>query len=340
MARIALVHDVAGIAAVQAELLRKAGHDVDQYSLPSIGAAWRWPVKVVALPVRFAAYWPTIRKLRAGNYDIVHIHWLMHGIVGVLSGLKFFAQAHGSDLHVNLRNPAYRVVTNRVLQRAQKVFYVTPNLLSYLHGFESKAVYLPNPVDMRGVGQRHLSPTRVSKVVIFTRLDPVKGVERIFPAVERLSKSVELTALDWGPLAREYVKRFGRWVKFVKPLPHDEIGAFLSEFDVVIGQMHQGILSLMEIEALGAGRPLITALDESLYSTADPPPVINATDADEIVAGVERLRATPRDLPALAQQGREWVLRNHSYAHHLELLQEAYFGAAAPSPVVSATGPR
>ena len=335
-----MVHDVAGIAAVQADLLRTAGHEVDQFALPSIGASWRWPVKAVALPVRFAAYWPTIRKLRAGNYDVVHIHWLMHGIVGVLSGLKFFAQAHGSDLHLNLRNPAYRAVTRRVLRRAEKVFYVTPNLLSYLGGFESKAVYLPNPVDMRGVGQPHPSPTRVSKVVIFTRLDPVKGVDRIFPAVERLSEMASVTALDWGPLAREYMRRYGTWVRFVKPLPHDEIGSFLSEFDLVIGQMRQGILSLMEIEALGAGRPLITALDASLYSTADSPPVVSASNADEIVAAVKRLQASPSQLPALALRGRDWALRNHSYAHHLELLQAAYFGVPAPEAVMSGAGPR
>ena len=43
MARIALVHDIAGVAAAQAEILRKAGHDVDQIPLPAYGASWRWP---------------------------------------------------------------------------------------------------------------------------------------------------------------------------------------------------------------------------------------------------------------------------------------------------------
>ena len=334
-----MVHDVAGIAAVQARLLRSAGHEVDEMPLPSVGAAWRWPAKGVALPVRFAAYWPTVRKLRRGRYDVVHIHWLTHGIVGVLAGLRFFAQAHGSDLHLNMRNPAYRWLTRRVMRRAEKIFYVTPNLRGYLEGFDSKAIYLPNPVEMRGVGQPHPAPNAVAKAVIFTRLDPVKGVERIFPAVERLNQTVELTALEWGPVAREYVRRYGRWVKFVKPLPHDEVGAFLGQFDVVIGQMRQGILSLMEIEALGAGRPVITALDASLYSTVDPPPVITASNADEIVAAVERLRADPAQLIALSHAGREWAMRNHSYAHHLELLQQAYFGSPTAQTVMPAIGP-
>src|SRR5205823_11691269 len=94
------------------------------------------------------------------------------------------------------------------------------------------------------------------------------------------------------------------------------------------------IMSLMEIEALAAGRPLITAIDPSLYE-ADPPPVIHATSPDEIVAAVASLRGSPERLAELSRQGREWAIRNHSYAHHLELLQAAYFEPAAPQPAMS-----
>src|SRR6202165_1825334 len=186
MARIALVHDVAGIAEVQAQLLRGAGHEVDQIALPVIGATWGWPTKAAALPIRLAAYLPTVMRLRRGKYDVVHVHWLTHGIVGVLARRPFFAQAHGSDLHLNLNNPVYRLVTRRVLRSPTKVFSVTPNLRTFLKEVDCKLLYLPNPVDMRGVGQPYPPPSQVSKVVVFTRLDPVKGEDRLFPAVVRL----------------------------------------------------------------------------------------------------------------------------------------------------------
>lgn len=325
LARIALIHDVAGVATVQAELLRKAGHQVDQIALPHLGARWRWPFKAAALPVRLAAYVPTINRLRAGRYDVIHIHWLSQGIVGVLAGRDFFAQAHGSDLHLNLKNPVYRRVTDLVLRHARRVFYVTPNLRPYLARYEDKLVYLPNPVDMRGIAARSEAPVEVKKVIIFTRLDPVKGVEIIFPAVEALASSVEVTAVDWGQLAGSYRRRYGRWVKFTPPVPHDQIGHFLQQFDVVIGQMRQGILSLMEIEALAAGRPVITGLNESLY-TEDRPPVIAASTSSEIVAAVKQLSGDGAELARLSEEGRDWAMRNHSYAHHLELLEAAYFG--------------
>jgi len=330
VARIALVHDVAGVAAVQAELLRSAGHEVDQIKLPVLGAGWKWPFKALALPIRFAAYLPTVMRLRSGHYDVVHVHWIANGIVGVLAGRAFFAQAHGSDLHLNFNNSVYRRVSNLVLQKATKVFYVTPNLRSYLREVDAKAVYLPNPVDMRGIGVPYPAPLEVSKVLIFTRLHAVKGVDQIFPAVERLSKSVEVTALEWGPLARDLARRYRHAVRFVKPVAHENVGELLRDFDAVIGQMRQGILSLMEIEALATGRPVITAIDWSLYPT-DPPPVIAASNPDEIVAAVEKLRREPDTLADLSQRARDWALRNHSYVNHLRLLQDAYFGATAAS---------
>ncbi len=327
MARIALVHDVAGIAKIQAKLLREAGHEVDEITLPQTGASWGWPAKAAAIPIRLAAYLPAINRLRKTQYDVVHIHWLSHGIVGVLAACPFFAQAHGSDLHLNLSNPVYRWVTRSVLNKAKTVFYVTPNLREYMKGYDAKLRYLPNPVDVDAIAPEFQAPTQVKKVLVFTRLDPVKGIDHIFPAAERLTTAVELTALNWGPLAREYVRSYGRWVRFVSPVPHSEVGAFLQMFDVVIGQMKQGILSLMEIEALAAGRPLITAVDPILYAD-DPPPVIGASGPAEIADAVEELKANPHELERLASEGREWVCRNHSYANHLQLLESAYFGTS------------
>jgi glycosyltransferase involved in cell wall biosynthesis len=322
MARIALVHDIAGVAAVQAKLLRDAGHDVEEIGLPSHVAQWRWPAKALAIPVRLAAFLPVVRRLRRGRYDVVHIHFLSQGVVGILARVPFFAQAHGSDLHTNLQNPAYRPVTRAVAKRAKAIFYVTPNLPKFLDGFHSKLVYLPNPVELAAAP----APARVERIVVFTRLHPIKGVERIFPAVERLSAIGHITALEYGPLATDYVARYGRWVEFRPPVAHDGIAKFLGRFDVVIGQMRQGVLGLMEIEALAVGRPVICAIDSDLYRN-DPPPVIQASNPDEIVAAVERLRDHPAELAEISRRSHEWAERNHGYRQHLKLLEQTYFGS-------------
>jgi glycosyltransferase involved in cell wall biosynthesis len=275
-----------------------------------------------------AAYLPAIGKLRGDHYDVVHIHWLSQGIVGLLIGRAFFAQAHGSDLHVNMRNPMLRRVTKLVLKRAKTVFYTTPDLLAYAPEFKRKFRYLPNPVEVDDTPVP--PPKRLESALIFTRLDPVKGVDRIFPAAERLRRSVDVAALDWGPLARDYALRYGGLVRFVPRIPHGEIGTFLRQFDIVIGQMQAGSLGLSELEAMAAGRPVITGIDWRHYPE-DPPPVIPASDAETIVAAVERLKNDESELARLSREGRAWVRRNHGFARHLQLLESAYFGPAASS---------
>ena len=325
LARIALVHDIAGVANTQARLLRDAGHEVDQIALSEVGATWSWPAKAITIPIRLAAYLPVVARLRRTRYDVVHIHWLTQGVIGPLIGRPFFVQAHGSDLHVNLRSGTLSAVTRRVLERARLVFYVTPNLRAFMPDFERKLRFLPNPVDVAALRQGAALGPELSWVLIFARLDPVKGVDEIYAAAERLSQMVSLTGLDWGPVRNDYAQRYAGMVRFVPPVPHDDVGELLHRFDVVIGQMRQGILSLSELEAMAAGRPVITGIDWSLYPD-DPPPVLGVTNADGIVAAIERLKGDPAEVARLSREGPEWVERNHGFARHLRLLEDAYFG--------------
>ena len=331
MARIAIVHDIAGVAAVQAEILRNAGHDVDHLRLPDFGAKWPWFAKAITLPVRVLMYIPTVLRLRRGGYDVVHIHWVPRGLIGLMTRRPFLIQAHGSDLHKEIDVPGLFSLNRRVLEDARVIFYVTPNLEPYIHRFAGKLRYLPNPVNVRMFAGAPRAPQRVRKVMIFMRLDPVKGVEKVFPAAERLvAMGVELTALAWGPLTEEYRARYGHLVRFVEPVPHERIGAFLEDFDLVVGQMEQGALGLSEVEAMAAGRPLITGIDRSLYYAGDKPPVVSSGNPEELVDQIEVLREDAKRLANLSREGREWVRRNHGYERHLELLEQAYFGAAAP----------
>jgi glycosyltransferase involved in cell wall biosynthesis len=324
MARIALVHDVAGVAETQAEILRSAGHEVDHLRLPDFGANWPWLAKAVTFPVRLLLYLPTVWRLRRDPYDVIHIHWVSRGIVGLLSGKPFLIQAHGSDLHQSVHTPGMFTLSSHVLEKARVIFYVTPNLKSYIRRFADKLCYLPNPINVRAMTDAPRAPEQVRKVIIFMRLDPVKGVDRVFPATERLASETEVTALRWGPLSDEYARRYGDVVRFVDPVPHDEIGAFLARFDLVIGQMEQGALGLSELEAMAVGRPLISGIDRDLYP-GDKPPVVSSYSADELVEQVARLKDDPKRLANLSHEGAEWVRRNHGFDRHLQLLESAYF---------------
>jgi len=330
MARIALVHDIAGVAEEQARILRSAGHHVDHLRLSDFGANWGWFAKALTLPIRLLMDLPAILQLRRVQYDVIHIHWVPRGIVGLLTRKPFLIQAHGSDLHQQIDTPGIFTLNRTVLERARTIFYVTPNLATYIRRFDEKVCYLPNPVNVKTLADAPRPPERVRRVLIFARLDPIKGVDRVFGAVDRLAEMVELTALAWGPLMLDYIQRYGNVVQFVDPVPHDRIGAFLQQFDLVIGQMEQGALGLSELEAMAAGKPLISGIDRSMYP-GDKPPVVSAADSDELVAQIERLKEDTRRLANLSYESREWVRRNHSDERQLQMLESAYFGERATS---------
>jgi len=270
-----------------------------------------------------------VLKLRRGRYDVIHIHWVPRGIVGLLAGKPFLIQAHGSDLHVELRAPGVFRLNRRVLREASRIFYVTPNLERYVRSFGDKLMYLPNPINVRALAAAPETPRRVRRIAVFMRLDPVKGVDRVFPAVRRLAaEGIEVTALAWGPLLPKFTVRYEDVVHFVEPVPHAEVGRFLEQFDLVVGQMDQGALGLSELEAMAAGRPLISGINRDLYP-GDKPPVVSSYSADELVEQIGRLKDDSPRLENLSREGRAWVRRNHGYERHLHLLESAYFGEAA-----------
>jgi glycosyltransferase involved in cell wall biosynthesis len=322
LTRIAIVNDVAGVAQLEVDGLRKAGWDADFYDLPKPGAKWPAWVKPIVLPLRLALSVPVILRLRRGRYDLVHVHFISQGFVGAASGRPYFLHAHGSDLHLNLTNPVMRAWSRAWIRRARGIFYVTPNLAAFVAEFGAKARLLPNPVDVARFAAIE-SPKQIGRILIFLRLAPVKGAQAIFDAVNQIHGRVSLAALDWGPLADEYKKRYGGRVEFLRPVAHNEVPALLAQFDAVIGQMEQGVPGLSELEAMAAGRVVIMRLDSSLFRD-DPPPVVNVSRGSDIPGAIEQLQGDPGQGARLSESGRSWLQRHHGLEAHVRVLVDAY----------------
>jgi glycosyltransferase involved in cell wall biosynthesis len=330
--RIAVINDVAGVGTYQAKVLNEAGYSADFIDLPKPGAAWNPFAKLLVLPLRLAMYVPIISRLRREAYDWLHIHFASQGFIGVLAGKPFFVHAHGADLHINLANPLLRWVSRLSMQKATAIFYVTPELLQYLTEFSSKSYLLPNPLEPAFFEEISL-PSSLRRVLIFTRLYPIKGPEEIFEATPQLSELVSLTAVSWGPLAARLSDRYGKFVTFINRVPHDQIPRMVDGFDAVIGQMRLGILSLSELESMARGRVVFMHLDRSLYMD-DPPPVVDVADAAGLVAAVRRLQQDPAEMSRLARAGRDWVARHHSAENYLRILRGVYaISGLSVSPV-------
>jgi glycosyltransferase involved in cell wall biosynthesis len=322
VARIAIVNDIAGVAQLEVAGLRHAGWDVDFYELPKPGASWPVWAKALTLPVRLAMYLPVVLSLRRGRYDLVHVHFVSQGVVGAASGRPFFLHAHGSDLHLNMRNALMRWWSRAWMKRARGVFYVTPNLAGFVASLGPKAKLVPNPVET-ALFAAVPTPHRVENVLVFMRLEPIKGAEIAFEAADQIAGVVSLAALDWGPQAAGYRGRHAKHVHFIPPVPHGDVPELLAHYDAVIGQLAQGVPGLSELEAMAAGRVVLMRLDADLFP-GDAPPVVNVRSGKEIVAALDRLRGDAAEVRRLSEAGRAWVERNHGIDAHVQTLIESY----------------
>src|SRR5205807_545741 len=178
--------------------------------------------------VRLAQMVSLIATLRRRRYDLLHLHSVSLGFVGMAAGAPYAIHAHGSDLHQNFKYPLLKIAGRLALRGADRILYVTPNL-----------------------------------------------------------------------------------------------GSFLDGYDLVIGQMRQGILSLCELEVLAVGRPLLTCLNPALYAD-DPPPVRRIGERENLAEAIESLRADPAEVHRLSAAGPQWIRRQHSPATTVRVLGSVY----------------
>lgn len=155
-----------------------------------------------------------------------------------------------------------------------------------------------------------------------------KGNDRFIRAYARALRAglpARCTMLDRGHdrgLARRLIRDEGLEdnVTFVPPLSRDDLYRAFAASDLVVDQFDIGGLGGIAMEAMSAGRPVLTYVRESCYRLlygSDLPPVLNCGSEDEIFA---RLMACG-DQEMLRRKGleaRDWVLRNHHWKHCLD----------------------
>jgi glycosyltransferase involved in cell wall biosynthesis len=101
--------------------------------------------------------------------------------------------------------------------------------------------------------------------------------------------------------------------------------------DAVVGQFALGALGVSELQAMSCAKPVIAS---SRYPDAypAPPPVLDATSADEVEAHLERLYQYPQEATTIGQYARDWIQRHHDFdvlAVRLEQLYQAFLGPGA-----------
>ncbi len=306
--RIAEINDVASVASEIGRGLRRRGHEVTLIRPRLVGARLPARIKPLVAPLRAWDWLRIVRRVRAGRFDVLHIHYAYLGVIGLLGRKPYVLHCHGGDVWG--LTPATRWPTARALRGAAHVFYSTPDLAPHTLRYRPDAEFLPNPIDWQTFAAA--TPAAESDAVyIACALDDLKGALVILDACRRLAAArpaIRITAIANG----RYIEDF-RVLPNVTLLPFQrraDLPSLIGRHGVVIGQVNLGAAGMAELEAMACARPVI-----SLFTFAsaypEPPPFVPARSGAEIASAVVRLVEDAGERQRIGDAGRAWVRRYH-----------------------------
>lgn len=331
--RIAEINDIASVATEIGAGLRALGHEVDFFAPRLFGAGLPTPVKPVTAPLRALDWLDLVRRVRAGHYDLAHIHYAYLGNLGRLGHFPYILHCHGTDLRGE--SAFTRPLIRSALRHASHVFYATPDLWPYLRDLRPDAEFLPNPIDLERFAPA--SPASAgSGVFICCALTGIKGAGTILDACSLLAErrpDIRITAYEGGA----YAPRFEALpnVTLIARQPRWKLPALINQHAVVAGQMKLGTAGMAELEAMACGRPVVTWFNEpDAYPEA--PPFVSVSTAEELASELERLVEDDAARDATGSAGRAWVTKYHAVgriAARVEAVAMALAaGGAVPPP--------
>lgn len=306
--RIAEINDIASVATEIGAGLRALGHEVDFFAPRLFGARLPTPIKPVTAPLRAFDWLDIVRRVRAGNYDLAHIHYAYLGNLGRLGHFPYILHCHGTDLRD--QSAFTRPLVRSALSHASHVFYATPDLWPYLRDLRPDAEFLPNPIDLERFAPAS-PPSTGTGVFICCALTEIKGAGTILGACSLLAgrrPDIRVTAYAGG----SYAPRFEALpnVTLIGRQPRWKLPALINQHAVVAGQMKLGTAGMAELEALACGRPVVTWFNAP-GAYPEPPPFASVSSAEEMAREIELLVDNPAARDAAGSAGRAWVAKYH-----------------------------
>jgi glycosyltransferase involved in cell wall biosynthesis len=332
--RILHINDIANVGATLVDGLVRLGHDAELRRLRLVAKRRSTLVKLLASPARLHEWLDVNRQVSSGGYDVVHIHFAYQGWIGILGRYPYFLHCHGSDVRRDLHDRLRRWPIVTSLRRARAVLFATPDLAPIVSPIRPDAIFLPDPVNTDRFAPNHTLAERRPRILIGSSLYPIKRVDIAFEAIRTLlarHPDVQVTAIDQGPERQRYYGTPG--VTFVPPVPYQEMPALIQAHDLVVGQFGLGILSMVELESMACGKPVVCHFN---YGDWYPelPPVLSTNQPAQAADYLSELIEDPALRRQSGERGRAWVEEQHGYltiAQRLEQIYRADLASARPT---------
>ena len=315
--RIAHVNDVAYVGSNLVSGLCKIGINAKLYRLlrfrrkkfPKILQLVISPILRVIEIFRFKQY------LKNEKINLVHIHYGTHAYLPLLLGVPFFLHIHGSDVRLHIHWPILGYIIRSGIEKAEAVFYTTPDLKLLVEAIRPDAIFFPNPIDTEKFVPRARFDSQDDPVIFsISKIDRFKGIGEVLRSIEMIWERYPKTTvkmLNFGNAldeAQEFLKKFEDDSRLIllSPVPHDQMITRIQTSTLIIGQVETGALGISELESMACGKPVICNFRFSAeYPT--PPPLFNASTSEEIRDQAVFLLTNPDEGEKIGIKAREWI---------------------------------
>lgn len=303
--RVLILHDCAGVMLQLSQELNKRGHEAELYFFRDDPYLQYGKTRFRGSKLQTVKH--VFSKILE-NYDIVHLYNTMFPnhplpydyILARLRRQKTVIHFHGSDLRIGHNNPAVRFLLHN-----KTLLVSTPDLLAFA---PKRAIWLPNPVDTDKFYPVPVEPHNSIRILHSNTWSwRFKGTDHIIRSVKELKKKgyeIELEIIGKD-----------------NPVPFVSMPALYSWCDIVINEVNVPVHSLVGIEAMMSGRPVLSSY--KVPREISNPPIIDI-DPETLTEKLEWLIQEPEIRQDLGEKGSHWARETHSLKNVADKLLTVY----------------
>ncbi|MCX7972019.1 MAG: glycosyltransferase family 4 protein [bacterium] len=237
------------------------------------------------------------------------------------------------------------IIEKFLYAKANKIISVIPNIADYLKkfGVESKAVWIPNGVDLSRVKLKEYKPNdnQTIKIAYAGSMGKVNDILIFIDLVKQLSErfsNLKIYLIGRGydlEFLKESLKGFEKTVTFIDPVPKDKIYDVLQEFDIFLFHVADifpyGISCNKLFDYMVIGRPIIFSANvpNNIIEEAQAGITVKERSVEKIIEAIGKIISLPEDeRRKMGENARKYVEERYSIkvlADNLEkVIQEVY----------------
>lgn len=204
-------------------------------------------------------------KILRAKADVYHVNYLLQDcyLAAKFGKRPLVGHAHGSDLRVGLSHRVWSRLVRHNLRHCDKILVSTPDVLGKAREYREDAEYMPNPVDTTIFSPKPSEGSEGKlRVLVAGACDwKVKGTNIALGGLAKMKNEVDVSMIRYGndfEATLGLAHSLGLDVKVLPKVPHDRLREYFWNCDVVLDHFVYGAISMIALEGIACGRPVIT----------------------------------------------------------------------------------